>query len=213
MRLIIWLTVGNASNESMMISCRVELECTPQAKQVWKCKVLIWDIIFSHFSSSCFQSQSSRQTFESHETVMHNVCKHLTCWSLACMTHWERMGTCTAPSLSLVYIITYEYICIPSKRKSSFASWQSSVWKRWDVTCSRGPSVASSLLAAILQTYCLSAGPHPGCGSATLTLCQLWLKEGGSWDTVGREEQTNCLRAWNGYVTKKGQIQNIKVSA
>lgn len=167
MRLIIWLTIGNASNESITISCRVELEPTPQAKEAWICKVLIWDTIFRHFSSSCFQSQSSRQTFESHETVTHNVCKHLTCWNLACVTHGEGMGNLYSPILKFSIYNKIGIYVYSFKQKFFFLCFLA-VWCLKGMGC----NTLQGTQCCLLPACCYSANLLPICWlSPRLWIC------------------------------------------
>lgn len=78
------------------------------------------------------------------------------------------------------------------KQKFPFlCCWQSGVWEACVVASSKCPRVATSCLAAVLQTCCQSAGSHPSPGSASMAVSCLWPKEGCSRGKAGRKGQLN----------------------
>lgn len=90
------------------------------------------------------------------------------------MTHWERMRNLYSPIPKFIlHNKIGKYMYFFKQKFPLLRSWQSGVWKGCDVACSKGASVVSSQLAAILQTYCLPADPHPSPGFTSMTLCCL----------------------------------------
>lgn len=106
------------------------------------------------------------------------------------------MGSLYNPILKFIlYNKIGKYAYFFRQEFSFLRSWHSGVWKVWAVAYSRCPAVSASSLAAILQTCCLSGASHPSPGSASMTLCCLWLKEECSTGTPSREGQLNWFKS------------------